>query len=174
MKMLYTVWSIAFGICRLRLGPQDLPASPLFMVFMLLIYSIINGFISVVQDMPLETAMLSGIVETMLLILFTGSLLYITRYSSRIVQTIIAITMSESILGLAVIPLIIWYRLQIKEHIIGVSFILLLTLIIWSIVVHAHILRHALTIPFFTGLTIAITTLFLTVNILSTLFPFPE
>jgi hypothetical protein len=174
MQTLYAVWFTTFEICRLRLGPQDLPASPSFMVLALLTYTLSNGLISVVQEVPIELAMLSGIIETLISVFLTSSLLYVTRYPLRIVQTVTAIAATGSILGFIGIPLIIWYQLQIKEHIIGVSFILLLGLIIWSLIVHAHILRHALTVPFFVGFSIAMIILFLTINILSLLFPFTE
>jgi hypothetical protein len=172
--MLHGMWLTIFYICRLRLGPQDLPANTVLMVFTLVVYSIVNGLISVVQNVPLETAMLSGVTEALLSLIFTSSLLYLTHHPFRITQTVTAIASTGSFLGLIGIPLILWYQVQIAERIIGFSFILLFALIIWSLVVHAHILRHALAVPFFIGLTIAMVMLFLTVNILSTLFPFPE
>ncbi len=174
MQMLSTPWLTIVGICRLRLGPQDLPASFSFMIFTLLIYTVVNGLISLVQNTSLETAMLAGFAETILSILLTSSLLYITRHPSRIMQTMTAVASTGSVIGLIAIPLIIWYQWQIKEHIIGISFVLLLALIVWSLMVHAHILRHALTVSFFTGLTIALIMSFLTYSILSTLFPFSE
>ena len=49
--------------------------------------------------------------------------------------------------------------------------LLLLAVLGWSLAVSAHILRHALSAPYYIGLLISVAFYWISVSILSTLFP---
>ena len=157
---LSVLWSAFFLICQLRWRPQDLPASSILLMLSLGIYTLVSMILSLFQ-LSVERAILSALLDTSLLILLTSSLLAIVRYSARISQTLTALAGTNSILGILCIPLLFWLK-QFQPGEVALPELLLLVLIVWNIVVYAHILRHALEIPFFVGVILTIITHLLT------------
>ena len=101
--------------------------------------------------------------DTSLLILLTHSLLYIVHYSARVNKTLTALAGTNSILGILSIPLLFWLKqLNLQPGEVALPELLLLGLIVWNIVVYAHILRHALEVPFFVGVVLTVITNLLT------------
>jgi hypothetical protein len=102
------------------------------------------------------------------LILLTNSLLYIVHYSVRINQTLTALAGTNSVLGILSIPLLFWLeQLQLQPSDIALPKWLLIGLGMWNIVVYAHILRHALEVPFIVGVGLTVITYLLTLDLLN-------
>ncbi|HEC85099.1 MAG TPA: hypothetical protein ENI48_07685 [Thioploca sp.] len=175
MHTLFVLWSAFFNICRLRLGPQDLPSSNVFLGLTLFLYVVINVVLSLMQQLAVKDAVLSSLVDTGLLVVLTSSLLYFTKYSARIIQTLTALAGTNSLLGILIIPVLFWLeQIGLNEGDTSLPVLLLLGLIVWNLAVSAHILRHALAVPFFIGFFLTVVMYFLTVSILSQLFQFPS
>jgi hypothetical protein len=136
-----------------------------------LLYATINSVLSLGQ-LSVTAAILSSLVETGLLIMLTVSLLYFTHYSGRIIQTLTALAGSNTLLGiLSIFPLLWLHQAKINHNDIGIPLLLLLGLMIWSWVIYAHILRHALEVSFFMGFVITIVIFSFLFNVLELLFP---
>jgi len=106
-------------------------------------------------------------------VVLTSSLLYFTKYSARIIQTLTALAGTNSLLGILIIPVLFWLeQIGLNEGDTSLPVLLLLGLIVWNLAVSAHILRHALAVPFFIGFFLTVVMYFLTVSILSQLFQF--
>ena len=162
MHTLYVLWSAFFLICQLRWRPQDLPASSVLLILSLGVYALVSMMLSLFQ-LSIPLAILSALLDTSLLILLTSSLLATVHYSARINQTLTALAGTNSILGILSIPLLFWLKqLQLQPSEIALPELLLLGLIVWNIVVYAHILRHALEVPFFIGVVLTVITHLLT------------
>ncbi len=167
MHTLYVLWSAFFLICRLQLRPQDLPASSILLILSLCLYTLVSMTLSLFH-LSIKPAILSALLDTSLLILLTNSLLYIVHYSVRINQTLTALAGTNSVLGILSIPLLFWLeQLQLQPGDIALPELLLLGLIMWNIAVYAHILRHALEVPFFVGVGLTIITHLLTFALLN-------
>jgi hypothetical protein len=86
---------------------------------------------------------------------------------ARFVQTAIALMGSGLLLGLLALPLISWSRSPDS----GEAGLLLLALIIWSMVVMGHILRHSFEIGLGIGIGLAFAYTLLSWNLALILFP---
>ncbi|MEN8219113.1 MAG: hypothetical protein ABFS56_22650 [Pseudomonadota bacterium] len=171
MHSLQILSSAFFDICRLRLRPQNLPASSVLLGLTLLLYLVVTGILSLMQ-FPVKEAMLLTLIETGLLVVLTSSLLYITHYATRITQTITALAGTNSLLGIFTFPPLLWINFYNGD--VSLPVLLLLGLIAWNFVIHAHILRHALAVSFFMGFNLTLIIQLLTFSIINQLVPFTK
>ncbi len=171
MDSLRILWSTFFDICRLRLKPQDLPHSNALLGVTLLAYTILSVLLSLLQFSAQE-ALLSALVDTCLLVILISSLLFFTNHSTRITQTLTALAGTNCILGIISFPLMLWFGFS--EGGMSIPILLLLTLIVWNMFIYAHIIHHALTVPFFVGALLTMLIYSLTFSIMSQLIPFAK
>lgn len=150
--MIDLVWRL-LALCRLRLGPQDMPYSP----------SLAQGLVLAV--LGLEAALAHWIGEdsatiwprTLLSLgMLVGPpwlLLRLRGYRARLAQTLIALAGTRLLFTLALLPLILRsVGLDLAaEPLPGSALLtmLVLTLLVWQLLVGAHILRAALEWPMF-------------------------
>jgi hypothetical protein len=171
MHTLQVLGKAFFDICRLRLKPQELPYSSVLLGLTLLLYTVTSSVLSAAQVSLLE-AVLSSLVETLLLIALVSSLLYMTHYPRRILQTLTALAGANSLLGILSGPPMFWlFYAKLNQMDMTIPLLLLLGLIIWSLVVYAHILHHALEVSFFTGFVLSLMISILIMDASRLLFP---
>ncbi|MCK5877151.1 MAG: hypothetical protein KAG43_05910 [Candidatus Marithrix sp.] len=178
MHPLIIITRAFFDICRLRSGPQDLPSSTTLLKLTIIFYATIGLILPLIQ-ISMTTAILSTIVDTALLIILVGSLLYFASYSARIVQTITALAGTNALFGIPVIPLFLINRsnftsVEAVQNISNIDFMLLLLfygVIMWNFVVYAHILRNSLEIPMFASFVLTILISLLTFTIQNQIVP---
>ncbi len=175
LQALYVIAYHFLKICLLEAGPQDLPRSPPFLLFLIFIYALISTTILILYEVPLLTILGQTFVELGITLFLTFSLLYVTGYYNRIIQTLTAIIGIDTLLHtIALIILILEFYLKSINLDIGFTQILALLLFFWNLTVYAHILRHALSSEFIVGFIITFIYLIVTVIILQSLFPTPE
>jgi len=170
MNSLHVFWSTFFNICRLRLKPEDLPYSNTLLSVTLLTYTIISFFLSLLQFSAQE-ALLSAVVDTGLLVILISSLLFFANHSTRITQTLTALAGANCVLGIISFPLIFWFGFS-ENHLSVAIILLLLAFLVWNMSVYAHIIQHALTVPFFVGALLTIVIYSLTFSVMNSLIPF--
>jgi len=168
MYTFQVLWSTFFKISCLQLKPQDLPKSNILLIVITLNYVFIGILLSIPR-LSLGEAILSTLLEILLLTILVGSLLYFTHFLNRLSQTLTALMGTNTLLGWISLPVLLWYY-QAKLYQWDIS-ILLLGLTIWNLVIYAHILRHALDIPFFTSLILSLIIFSMIADILIQLFP---
>ena len=168
---IFTLLQAFFDICRLRLGPQELPASPFLLAITLLFYTVCGIGLALITIPPFQ-ATLSGITETILVALLTVVLLRVRSMPERWIQSLTALAGTGIILSLIALPLSLWlHELRAAEADIRVPGLLLFALVVWNVVIMAHILRHALSTSFGIGLLLAVGYLWIIVSTLNALFP---
>jgi len=172
MRALTILLFTFFDICRLRLGPQDIPASRILLSLVLFGYIIVGIVLSSVKLDPLD-AILFSLVESILSIMIIGSLLHIAKKITRFYQTLTALAGTDTLFGGVRIPLIYWLaQLQSMDSFIAsFLFVLLLTLVIWNLIVYAHILKNALEVSFSIGVILTVVSSLLSTSILYQIFP---
>ncbi|MDX1514772.1 MAG: hypothetical protein R3174_13625 [Gammaproteobacteria bacterium] len=117
-------------------------------------------------------AILAGITDTALVLFLTGTLLYAHRQRSRILQTLTAMTGTGAVMTLVAIPIFSWlYGIEKSGGGSPLAGLLVLGLIAWSLGISGHILRHALSIPYFLGIFIAFVFFWISHSVFTTLFP---
>ncbi len=117
-------------------------------------------------------ATLAGIVEALLVMLFTFGLLQIVNKTERWSQTVTAISGTGIIISLIAFPL---YYLGTIGNQGGfgqmIGLLSLIVLIIWNIAIMAHIFRHALQTTIGFGVAIAISYVWIISNFIAILLP---
>lgn len=149
-----------FDLCLLRAKPQDLPASDFLLGVTLSCYTLI-GIATSTAVLPLQQAVLSSLLSALLLAILTHTTLMLRGFAGRLNQTLSALAGSGSLLGLIVWPLTASQA----------PLLLVAAMVIWSLAVTAHILRHALSMSFSAGIAISVGYLLVSFIIMNSLFP---
>lgn len=157
-------------ICVLKRTPQDLPSSAFLLAITLLAHTVTS---IVLNAVVLEgwNAILAGITDTLLVSILTGSILYLHSFTSRIVQTLSAMTGTGAIISLLAIPLFSWQAgAQQSGSPSGLAALLVFGIVAWSLAVSGHILRHALSVPYMLGIVVAVAFYAISYTVFSSLF----
>ena len=161
MNALKIIIQAFLEICLLRKGPQDIPASSLFFGICAGAYALSSLLLATAYQ-DLNNAVIVALTDSGLTILITYLLLFTVRRPQRWLQTVTALLGTGTIFSLLATP--VYYAIaapgmgQSGNPVLG---ILIWALIIWNVIVMAHILRHALTVSFPMGILLALTYIFL-------------
>ena len=162
-------------ICLLRMRPQDLPSSSMLLTLVLLAHTAMGAIVAAV-DLRFGQALVAGVIDTALLSGLTVALLMLQKLPERTVQTLTALAGAGSVIGFMAYPLSLWLH---DAHVAGAASqapglmlgLVLFLVLGWSLAVSAHILRHALSAPFYLGLLVSIAFYWISLKILGSLFP---
>ncbi len=161
-----------FELCLLRVKPQDLPASGLLLGLVImanitvgvLAFSRLYGGVS--------RALMASMTESLFFLTTLGLLLYFRGLLSRFTQSATALLGSSTLLAIVLIPL---YSVGggAADHTVMalVADLGALLLLIWSLMVMGHILRHTLNIPFGHGILLGMVYFLLSSIFVGSLFP---
>ncbi len=157
-------------ICRLRIGPQDLPTSTTLLVVSLLAYLALAIVLSLLQ-MPVIKSLLAAGLDTLLFAALSYFLLWARLLANRWVQTCTALAGSGVVLQLIALPFMIWQtRLGPENSMAIVPTAFMMALLFWNLVVVGHILRHALSTTMGAGAVLATVYMFISMSIIRILF----
>lgn len=154
-------------LCLLRAAPQDLPGSSSLLILTTLL-SVLIGLVMIVDArIGIAVALMESLFDAglMLAALYFG--LRFHSLKARFLQAATALMGSGLMLGLLALPLVAWsHRAESSE-----AGFLLLLLIVWSMVVMGHILRHTFNTRFHLGFGIAVLYTLVSWNLTFMLFP---
>jgi hypothetical protein len=164
-----------FDISRLIKRPQDIPESKNLLTLCVIVY----GFFSILLaslSQPTEKAILVGVLEVALIMLFSLALLQISGKSLRWTQTVTALLGTGIIISFIAFPIYILIGIGepgAHESSTGqsIGLLLLAALACWNIVIMAHILRHALETGFVLAIFLAITYIWVIFSFTSVIMP---
>jgi hypothetical protein len=162
-------------LCLLRRAPQDLPASSAVLALTFGVNLVVGVLLIVGTEMgPLLSLAESTLELLLMLAVLRGALIW-RGMAARFQQTASAIMGSSALLGLVALPLL---GLAGANSGSGGGFglaelggLLLLALMVWNLVVLAHILRHALNLVFSQALVIGVLYTFASYAVIDALFP---
>ena len=151
--------------------PQDLPSSSTLLVLVLLAHTLLGVAVAAV-NLRFGQAIVAGVTDTALLCGLTAALLIQRKLRERTVQTVTALAGAGTVIGILAYPVSLWLHdaYQTNEQ-SPVLVTVLLMVLGWSLVVSGHILRHALSVPYYLGLLVSIAFYWISLMILSNLFP---
>ncbi len=155
-------------ICLLKLAPQDLPASGFLMLISTLAYMLINTIGALLILSPMQ-AILSAILEVALVGAMTQLLLWIKEMGARFQQTFTALMGSGAIIVALALPLS-FIQMQVGEQSAVLPSVMILGLMIWNLAIVGHILRNAISSPFFVGVLLAIIYMYVLISVSRSLF----
>jgi hypothetical protein len=168
MLPLVRIW---FDICLWRAAPQDLPASGFLLALSVGCYALVSMLVSLGSS-GLTGAVQLALLDLGLLAVFVLSLLYLQDKTARINQTLSALAGTGSLLGVFALPLVWWVQAEQQSAQPPVLLTLFwLMLLVWNLLVMAHIIRHALSSSFPVGLGASLLYVLLSMQVIGAVFP---
>jgi hypothetical protein len=158
---MYQLLYLLRDVIALRRGPQDAPYSPPLLVALCLGSLALQLAIARVLKVEGET-LGAGIVALVFNLGLLYLLLNLRKLTSRFVQaalTLLGVAMLFQLLSLPIVLLAGGHPPSAPDHLTPVQALLgvvSLPILIWKLVVDAHVLRNSLDLPFASGLVIAI------------------
>jgi hypothetical protein len=154
-------------ICLFRRGPQHLPASTFFLIFVLLANAAV-GLIILSMEAPFLAAIPQFLVSIALLAGFSWTVLAFDGKTVRFQQTLTALLGADTVISLLALPFLLWIS-QYQRF--GPAYYVLIASMVWSVAVVGHIIRHALSSSYLYGLGMAILYFFASFQATAFLFP---
>ncbi len=163
--------NVFLKICLLRAGPQDIPAASVVLVLTTGTYLCI-GMLIALTSYNFGQALFWSALDTLLLAVVAQLGLRWCGHPRRFQQTFSALTGSGALLSLVSWPfMLLLLRLPEGDVNAALPSLLIVVLMLWSIAVIAHILRHALSSSYAVGVLFALLYAILSWNLGATLFP---
>ena len=148
-------------VIRLRRGPQDAPYSPRLLVGLCAASLLLQWAIARALNVEGET-LGAGIIALAFNLGVLFLLLNVRKLSNRFVQaglTLLGCALAFQLLSLPIVLLAGGHPPASPDHLTPAQALLgivSLPIVIWKLIVDAHILRHSLDLPFLSGLVIAL------------------
>lgn len=149
-------------------GPQDGPESRLLLLLAVLGNFAVGLGLSL-MEIDWVDAVAQSVVGIALLAGFLWGALSLSSKRPRFLQTATAAFGCDTLISALAVPLLV--SMQLIPEAIGLASIFLAFLLFWQVAVVAHILRHALSIPFISGLGLALAYTVVSYGIIMALFP---
>lgn len=131
-------------ICLFRAGPEDLPATSGWLQWSLFAYLLVGVAINLL-DTSWALSLTVSIADLIILLAFVWLLLRGYQHLPRLNQTLLALTGCGVLLGIVVMPfLAMFYQYNETEPMANVLLLVMMVLMLWSLMVTAHILRRSL------------------------------
>ena len=159
------------GICLLRRSPQDDPRSYTGLTLALLLYAVTDILVAG-GGSGWWAALGMTAIDVLVMVLLTAALLSLSGKSVRLMQTLTALAGAGGLLGLLALPAVRQSASYTTDDQLPTLLVVFwLVLMVWSIVVRAHIYRHALSINYALATAVAILQAFLVFRLVGRLFP---
>jgi hypothetical protein len=157
-------------LCLLRAAPQELPASSA--VFQLaLVANVLVGLLLIAgARMGPLLSLMESLLEVGLMLAVLRAGLYWRRLLPRFQQTATAIMGSSALLGLVALPMLSLTNSGDGDA-ATFSGLLLVLLLLWSVVVLGHIVRHAFNLALGQGILVGVLYTLASYAVIGTLFP---
>ena len=146
-----TLLNSFFGILRLRSGPQDLPNSWATTVVIVGLYLAMNMFSG--QQLGDGDSAAASLAITALQFAAIAVMLYLRKHPERLAQTLSALAGTGIVLGTLSYMFLSQADPDQQQPMLALAWF---TIFFWSLVVDAHIFRHAMSITMPQGMLISV------------------
>lgn len=154
MQVLITFF---FELCALRRSPQELPASELLFAVLLLADLAVGLMVGITAGLGWWMSLVQGMAEIALMLGALYVALNVLKLPGRFLQAGAALLGSGALIGLvALLPLGLDPTSTRETDLAAFGALMFLALVIWSIVVTGHILRHTFDITLGQGAAVAV------------------
>ncbi len=158
-----------FGICLLKRGPQDDPVSYTGLALALSLYVFSDLLVAAASSGWKVAWGMTGI-DVVVMIILTVALLRFTHQSTRLLQTLTALAGTGGLLGLLVLPAV-QSAASTNHESSAMLVIFWLVMMVWSVVVRAHVYRHALSLNYTAGVAVAVVQAMIVLKLVNHWFP---
>jgi hypothetical protein len=144
-------------LCLLRRAPQDLPASQLLFTLVAGLGLLGSLLLARTAGEPPAVGLLQGLLDLGFMLALLHTALRLLDKSARFLQTATALIGADTLIGfLALFPLTLAASADEQSGLLVLAGLLFLALVVWSVLVSAHILRHAFEVGLMAGVFVAI------------------
>jgi hypothetical protein len=156
---LITLFQFFVDLCLLRRNPQDLPASTALFGVILVVALFAGLLLALTAGAGFGQAFAQSVLDLLLLLGVLHVALKATDKQARYVQTATALLGADALIGvIALVPVSLAMPVEGSEPgantlLAGLMFI---ALVVWSVLVVGHILRHAFDLPLAQAVVIAV------------------
>lgn len=164
MAQLIRFW---FELCLLRAAPQDMSASPLVLGMSVCSYALVSVLLATLSN-GFHDGVRMALLELSLLAIYVAGVLYLLSRPARIRQTLAALTGSGTLLGLPALLMIMLTGAQPTAPLLSAGWLLLM---LWNLLVNAHIMRHALSSSLAVGFALSLLYALLYLQVVRWLIP---
>jgi len=148
-------------VCLLRRGPQDLPYSVSLLAAVAAAWLVLQLGVAVARAVPLDGVFAGAALELMFTLGALNVILTLRGLRNRFVQTATALLGCTLVFILLNVPilLLIGDPPTTVQQISPLQILLVLVslpLLVWKVLVDAHIFRHSFDVPYLSGVVIAL------------------
>ena len=148
-------------ICLLRRGPQDLPYAPSLLAAVAASCVLVQLGVAIARSVPLGGVLAGALLWLLVTIGALNLILTLRGLRNRFVQSATALLGCALVFTLLSVPiaLLLDERPVTPQDMTPLQLLLgvvSLPLLIWKIVVDAHVFRHSFDVPFLSGIVIAL------------------
>lgn len=162
------VIEVFWKICLFKLAPQDLPSSSYLLLVATLAYALTGIMVGLMSLSPGQ-AFISSVLDIALVGSMTQLVLWIKEMGPRFQQAFTALMGTGAIMGFLALPLV-FLQIQAGDQPALLPSLMLLGLVMWSLGIVGHILRHTISAPFFVGVLLAVLYMYVSMSIMRSLF----
>ncbi len=152
--------------------PQDLPAGESQM-YVGLIFNFITYVVALIAISSFGEAVMHAVIDIACTAFFLYIALSLTKRLARLHQALGAIYGAGAFLNLSAIPILYSATAQIDQNVATVTVFAQFVLLVWSLSLAGHVLRHTFDLSMFSSIGIAVLYYVLITSILGAVFP-PE
>ena len=168
LSPLTKIW---LDLCFLKAGPQELPASYFLLSLTVTCYLVVNTIISL-PSLGAANSIGIAVLDVLLLAAFLHLLLKVRGLGARFTQTLSALTGTGTMMAFLALPLVPGLQRSAAEKSGGeLNALLWLGLMIWSLMILGHILRHTLSTTLAVGMMLGVAYTMLSIFFIQILFP---
>ena len=148
-------------ICLLRRGPQDLPYSISLLVAVAAAWLVLQLGVAVARAAPLAGVFAGAALELMVTLGALNVILTLRGLRNRFVQTATALLGCTLVFILLNVPILLLIgdppaTVQQLSPLQVLLVLVSLPLLVWKVLVDAHIFRHSFDVPYLSGVVIAL------------------
>ena len=148
-------------ICLLRRGPQDLPYSGALLFAVAAAWLVLQLGVAVARAAPLDGVFAGAVLELMFTLGALNVILALRGLRNRFVQTATALLGCTLVFILLNVPILLLIgdpptMVQQLSPLQVLLVLVSLPLLVWKVLVDAHIFRHSFDVPYLSGVVIAL------------------
>lgn len=166
MNALFTYF---VNLCLLRATPQDLPSSSALFVVVLAVNALVDAALMATTELGPALGLAESLFELALMLGALRIFLWLYGHPNRFGQSATAAMGSSAVMSLLALPLLAGGVASGSEADEG-GIMLLLGLMVWSVVILGHILRHTFELTLGQGIAVAALYSFASYQVTTSLF----
>lgn len=164
---MFRLIKVFWDICILKAPPQSVPRSSFLQAATLAAYVAVNGVLAS-MELTLWKGLVAAGLDAFLLVALAQTVLWVREMPERVNQTITALAGTSTILSLIALPIMV--ALKGDGDPTAWQALAWILLVLWSVIVVGHIMRHAMSVHFLWGMAVSAGYWYISFNILQILF----